>query len=78
MSVNLDFHAVNFVMSTDQEGQISIWCNTNSKSAQKRLPEILSAVAAISQIKERYTVQFTDDDRLMVLQRRKRWLILLN
>ena len=24
------------------------WCNTHSKSAQKRLPEVLSAVAAMS------------------------------
>ena len=51
------------------------WCNTHSKSAQKRLPEVLLAVAAIFQIS---TVQLTDDDRLMVQQRRKRWLILSN
>ena len=60
------------VVTSTQEGWISQvlsfpqgWCNTHSKSAQKRLPEVVSVVAAISQI-ERYTVQFIGDDQLMV------------
>jgi len=44
------------VTSTQEDGispVLSIpsgWCNTYSKNAQKRLPEVLSAVAAISQV----------------------------
>ena len=45
------------VVTSTQEGRISHvlsfpsgWCNTHSKSAQKSLPEVLLAVAAISKI----------------------------
>ena len=45
------------VVTSTQEDRISPvlsfpsgWCNTHSKSAQKRPSEVLSAVAAISQI----------------------------
>jgi len=62
------------VATSTQDGGIphvlsfpSGWCNTHSKSAQKRLPEVLSAAAAIFlRFKERYTVQFTGNDRSMV------------
>ena len=61
------------LVTSTQEGWLSHvlsfpsgWCNTHSKSARKRLPEVLSAVAEYSRFKERYAVQFTGDDRLMV------------
>ena len=51
---------------------------TFEKCAENAFQRCYRLLQQYSRFKERYTVQLTDDDRLVVQQRRKRWLIWSN